>query len=124
MLINKAVLVTALALSLCVATSLSSIVAQTPGKSVPTVSSNTEEELRREIRELNEGQEAIRKELQEIKRLLLAREAADAKPAPPDKINIGSRPFRGNTTARIVMVEFSDYQCPYCGRFYHDTLPQ
>jgi protein-disulfide isomerase len=122
MLINKAVL--AVALSICAGPLSSSILAQTPGKSAPVVSPGTEEELRREIRELKQGQEAIQKELQEIKRLLLAREAAAAKPARPDRISIASRPFRGNGSARIVMVEFSDYQCPYCGRFYRDTLPQ
>jgi protein-disulfide isomerase len=88
----------------------------------PNPSKNEQEELRREIRELRQGQEAIQKELQEIKRLLLAKEAA--RPARAEKISISARPFRGNQNARVVLVEFSDYQCPFCGRFYRDTLPQ
>ena len=121
----KKVLVAGLVLTICVGSLSNPVLPQTPAKPSQTVSSNTEEELRREIRELKQGQEAIQKELQEIKKLLLAREAAAAKPtARPEKINISSRPFRGNESARIVMVEFSDYQCPFCGRFFKDTLPQ
>lgn len=85
--------------------------------------SDEQQDIRREIRELKQGQEAIQKELQEIKKLLLAKEGA-ARPARPENINIAGRPFRGNQNAHVVFIEFSDYQCPFCGRFYHDTLPQ
>jgi protein-disulfide isomerase len=90
----------------------------------PPPAQSEQEELRKEIRALKDGQDQIRKELQDIKRLLLAREAAPARPAPPERVNIGALPTRGNQNARIVVVEFSDFQCPFCGRFYRDALPQ
>ncbi len=31
--------------------------------------------------------------------------------------------FRGEPNAPIVIEEYSDYQCPFCSRFYFDTLP-
>ncbi len=32
-------------------------------------------------------------------------------------------PFIGDPGAPVVMEEFSDYQCPFCARFYAETLP-
>ena len=34
------------------------------------------------------------------------------------------RPYRGNLDAPILIEEFSDYQCPFCGRFNEQTMPQ
>ena len=30
----------------------------------------------------------------------------------------------GNENAPVTIIEFSDYQCPFCGRFYLNALPQ
>ena len=35
-----------------------------------------------------------------------------------------SHPALGNEKAAVTVVEFTDYQCPYCRRFQNDTFPE
>ena len=43
-----------------------------------------------------------------------------------DKIDIAGRPVRGNKVAKVTIVNFDDYQCPYCAMMHgvltHDIL--
>lgn len=41
----------------------------------------------------------------------------------PISISIDDDPIIGNQDAPITIVEFSDYQCPFCARFQSQTLP-
>ena len=38
-------------------------------------------------------------------------------------VSIDDDPMIGNPNAPITMIEFSDFQCPFCKRFHSDTLP-
>ena len=72
----------------------------------------------------------IEKELAEIKkdvaavREMLSR-AVQGQPPPPSEreVGIGDGPIRGDAKAKVTLIEFSDYQCPFCGKFFHETLP-
>lgn len=82
-------------------------------------------DLKKEIESLKTGQMEIHKELQEIKKLLLARPAASAAEPPRDiVINTEGAPFKGAKNAKLTLIEFSDYQCPFCSRYVQETLPQ
>ncbi len=65
--------------------------------------------LRKEIDELKENQKTIQKDLQQIKSLL---QAQGLVPEEPKNLFIetGGKPFRGNKDARLVLIEFSEYQ--------------
>lgn len=46
-----------------------------------------------------------------------------AAPVEPIDIDYGNAPFKGNENAPVTIVEFSDYQCPFCGRHVSQTVP-
>src|SRR3989344_815406 len=47
-----------------------------------------------------------------------------AAPTGPVDVSLDDDPMLGQKDAPVTIVEFSDYQCPFCGRFYSQTLPQ
>ena len=72
----------------------------------------SDQALEDQIKALQEGQNQIRKELQEIKTLLQTRAPArSAGPNVKGKIfDLGDNPIKGERTAKITLVEFTDYQ--------------
>jgi hypothetical protein len=39
------------------------------------------------------------------------------------KINVNGRPVRGNKSAKVVAVNFDDFQCPFCSRMHQTLFP-
>jgi protein-disulfide isomerase len=42
---------------------------------------------------------------------------------PAEPIDVGNRPSLGASDANVVIIDFSDFECPYCRRFAQSTLP-
>lgn len=102
-------------------------------------------DIEKRIAALEAGQKAILKELLEIKMLLQARPqppvpgpvpaagAPGARPnnvasnpmAPPSfDLALDGAPIKGRADAKLVVLEFSDFQCSFCGRHTRETLQQ
>lgn len=82
------------------------------------------EALRKEIDALKEGQSRLQKELREIKSLLRGRQTLPPTETPDVVLSVEGEPFKGDKNAKLTLIEFSDYQCPFCARHARETLPQ
>jgi len=40
------------------------------------------------------------------------------------KIDLANRPTRGNNDAKVVLVNFDDFQCPFCSRMHQTLFPR
>ena len=79
-----------------------------------------------QLKQIAEQQEELLKEIKAVKadvKRLAARPTAAAAPKRPQedpnkvyKINLGDSPFLGKADAKVAIVEWSDFQCPYCAR--------
>ena len=63
----------------------------------------------------------IRKELEEIKKAGLRGRRGPVRPTTA-KVATKDSPALGDPDAPITLVEFTDYQCPFCRKFYINTL--
>ena len=50
--------------------------------------------------------------------------AVAANTGDPVDVSADDDPVMGDRKAPVAIIEFSDYECPFCGRFYKNTLPQ
>ena len=83
----------------------------------------SDEDIKAAIEELKQGQAEIRKDIAEIlKRLPPPPPPAIEKLGKP--VTLGSLAPRGKAEAPLTIIEFSDYQCPYCKRHVDQTLPK
>jgi protein-disulfide isomerase len=74
--------------------------------------------------------EQLKKEVESLKaaQAQLAKQVGGARqpqPRPmPASIDMTGAPFKGSATSTVALVEFSDYECPYCIRHFTQVMPE
>ncbi len=53
-----------------------------------------------------------------------APQAVPTEDSGPKKVSVDDDAILGDANAKIRMIEFVDYECPFCKRFFDETLPQ
>jgi protein-disulfide isomerase len=83
--------------------------------------------LKREVQSLKAQQAQMQRDLDTIKSILLG-QRAQAQPAGDPFVNkqitITDEPTKGSASAKVMVVEVSDYHCPFCRRQQLQTMPQ
>jgi len=81
------------------------------------------EEVLKQLSEVRQELKGLKEEVKSLKEAMSQPSRAQAKPSA-GPIDIKDSPFIGENSAQIAIIEFSDYQCPYCRRHYKQTMPQ
>lgn len=107
------------------------VLCMTAGVVVTGRAAGQQTDVEARIAALEASQKQILKELQELRALLKARLGVPGEAqAPPVSSRLPAAPMsldgasRGSANARLVLLEYSDFECPFCGRHTRETAVQ
>jgi protein-disulfide isomerase len=80
--------------------------------------------LKRDVSALSEKQQQIIDQLSELKRLLQANSETRGAVHVPTSIVLHGELFKGAISAQVAIIEYGDFECPFCGQFMREVYPQ
>ena len=69
------------------------------------------------------SEEDLQNAIAKLELKVLQNQLPTSQPKIPMKISADDDPIIGNPDAPITIIEFTDFQCPFCARFHTQTLP-
>ena len=79
--------------------------------------------IKADLERIKADLEDVKGQLAQLLRFMTQRAGGPPAPAGPVRASLGDAPMMGRPDAPVTLVEFSDYQCPFCQRFFAATLP-
>lgn len=84
-----------------------------------------DDDVRGELKQLKDEVRALEQRLRDLERAQQPRRTSNGWEAfEGPTIRPEGAPRRGQASAPYALIEFSDYQCPYCARHFAETMPQ
>ena len=77
--------------------------------------------LKDQVAQLNAQQQQILVSLDELKKMM----KGPSQPAlkPPPTMSVAGELYKGEPTAKVAIIEYADFQCPFCRRFGSQVYP-
>lgn len=85
--------------------------------------------LQKQVEELKQNQAQLLTQIKELRELLnqvAERKEFPTKPNGPQmfSINVHGEPFRGFANAKVAIMEYSDFECSFCGKYVRELYPR
>jgi protein-disulfide isomerase len=84
--------------------------------------------IQERLAKLEQGQTQLLGELAELRKMLQEKSPTRPRTAAPSRptvmpLDVHREPFRGEPDARVAIIEYSDFACPYCGEYVRKVYP-